>query len=85
MYGLMMLQPTRDIVGKKTEYKTKEEFVESVQEEEGKDVTVEDVGEGYMRYFPKGTEDSQHEFGKGEAVYMLVDKPSNGAFAVWIE
>lgn len=84
MQGLLMLQPTREVVGKKSEYKTKEEFVQAVREEEGKDAEVEDVGEGYMRYFPKGTEDSQHEFGKGEGVYMCVDKLTKGAFEVWI-
>jgi len=84
MQGLMTLQPTYEIVGKKSEYKTKEDFIEAVREEECKDVSLEAVGEGYMRYFPNGTEDSQGEFGKGEGVYMSVDKLANGAFEVWI-
>jgi hypothetical protein len=84
MEGLLTLQPTNEIVGKKSEYKTKEVFIESVRDEECKDVSLEDVGDGYMRYFPKGTEDSQCEFGKGEGVYMSVDKPTKGAFEVWI-
>jgi len=84
MKGLMILRPTNEIVGKKSEYKTKEEFIESVQEEEGKDVDIADVGEGFMRYFPKGTEDSVGEFGKGEGVYMCVDTLTKGAFEVWV-
>jgi len=84
MKGLLMLQPTREVVGKKSEYKTKEEFVLAVCEEEGKDITVEDVEECYMRYFLKGTEDSQMEFGAGKGVYMCVDKLTKGAFKVWI-
>ena len=84
MEGLMRFQPTNDIVGKKTEYKTKEDFVEAVREEECKDVEIEDVSEGYVRYFPKGTQDSEHEFGRGAGVYMCVDKLTRGAFEVWI-
>lgn len=84
MEGLMTLQPTYEIVGKKSEYKTKEDFVEAIREEECKDVSVEDVGEGYMRYFPKGTEDSEFEFGKGVGVYMSVPKLTKGAFEVWV-
>jgi len=84
MIGLMTLQPTCEIVGKKSEYKTKEDFVEAVKEEECKDASIEDVGEGYMRYYPKGTEDSQGEFGKGKGVYISVDKLTNGAFKVWV-
>lgn len=84
MLGLMTLQPTYEIVGKKSEYKSKEDFIEAVREEECKNVSVEDVREGYMRYFPKGTEDSEDEFGKGVGVYQVVDKSSKGAFKVWI-
>ena len=84
MEGLLCLQPTYEIAGKKKEYKTKAEFVEAVNEEYGKDATADDVGDGYMRYYPKGTEDSEHEFGKGEGVYMCVDKLTRGAFEVWI-
>lgn len=84
MKGLMTVQPTYEVVGKKLEYKTKENFVEAVREEERKDVSIEDVREGYMRYFPKGTEDSEDEWGKGVGVYQAVDKASKGAFEVWI-
>lgn len=84
MIGLMTLQPTYEIVGKKSEYKTKEDFIEAIREEECKDIDLQDIGEGYMRYFPKGTEDSQDEFGKGVGVYQIVDKASKGAFEVWI-
>lgn len=84
MQGLMTLRPTYEVVGKKSEYKTKEDFAEAVREEECKNVTIEDVGEGYMRYFPNGTEDSEDEFGKGVGVYMSVDKLTKGVFEVWI-
>ena len=84
MEGLMTLQPTYEIVGKKAEYKTKQDFVEAVREEECKDVSIEDIREGYMRYFPKGTEDSQGEWGEGVGVYQVVDKLSKGTFEVWI-
>ena len=84
MLGLLTLRPTDEIVGKKSEYKSKEEFVEAIKEEECKDVDIEDVREGHMRYFPKGTEDSEEDFGKGVGVYKMVDKVSKGAFKVWI-
>lgn len=84
MIGLMTLQPTLETVGKKSEYKTKEDFAEVVKEEECKDVSIEDIREGYMHYFPKGTEDSEGEFGKGVGIYQIVDKSSRGAFEVWI-
>lgn len=84
MQGLMTLQPTYEVVGKKLEYKSKEDFVEIVREEECKDVSIEDIREGYMRYFPKGTEDSEYEFGKGVGVYQVVDKLTKGAFEIWM-
>lgn len=80
----MMLQPTREIVGKKSEYKTKNDFAEAVLEEQGREVDTCDIDTAYMRYFPKGTESSEYEFGKGEGVYMCVDKLIRGAFEVWI-
>lgn len=84
MDGLLSLRPTNEVVGKKSEYKAKEDFFNAVREEEGREIDIESIGEGYMRYFPKGTEDSQWEFGKGAGVYMSVDKPTKGAFAVWV-
>ena len=84
MEGLVTLQPTYEIVGKKSEYKTKQDFAGAVSKEECKDVSIEDVREGYMRYFPKGTEDSQDDFGKGVGVYQVVDKLLKGTFEVWI-
>lgn len=84
MDGLMTLRPTNEVVGKKSEYKTKEDFFNAVRKEEGRDIDIESIGDGYMRYFPKGTEDSQSEFGVGEGVYMSVDKLTKGAFEVWI-
>jgi len=84
MKGLMLLQPTREIVGKKSEYKTKEDFILAVQEEERKEAEIENVGDVYKRYFPHGTENSFIEFEKGEGVYMCVDKLTKGAFEVWV-
>lgn len=83
MQGLVTLIPTNEIVGKKSEY-TKEEFVKTIKEEEDKDVAIDSVREGYMRYYPKGTEDSWHEFGRREGVYLTIDKLTKGAFEVWI-
>jgi hypothetical protein len=82
--GLLILQPTREIVGKKSEYKTKEEFIECVREEECRDVDIESVDTAFMRYYPRGTEHSEGEFGKGEGIYQCVDTLSKGAFEVWI-
>jgi len=84
MKGLMTLQPTKEIVGKKSEYKTKEEFAIAVRREECREVDIIDIGDGYMRYFPHGTEYSRMEFGEGEGVYMCVDKLTRGAFEVWV-
>jgi hypothetical protein len=84
MKGLMVLQPTHEIVGKKSEYKTTEDFANAVKEEYGKDVDATNVSECYMRYYPKGTEDSKSEFGVGEGVYMTTNIPSKGAFKVWL-
>lgn len=84
MEGIMKLQPTGEYVGKKSEYKTRHDFALAIKQEECLDIEAEDVGEGYMRYYPKGTEDSEHEFGKGIGVYMNVDKPAKGTFDVWV-
>ena len=82
MEGLLRLN-TNEIVGKKSKYKTKEEFVKAIKEE-GREVDMSRVGETFMRYYPKGTEDSRHEFGKGEGVYMCTDIKGRGTFEVWI-
>ena len=84
MRGIMMLQPTRENVGKKSEYKTKEEFLKAVKEEVERDIDILDISTAYMRYFPRGTEDSEFEFGKGVGIYQCVDKLTKGAFEVWI-
>jgi len=82
MKGLMQLQPTNEIVGKQSEYKTTEDFVCAVREEYGREVKV--VSECNMRYYPKGTDDSKLEFGAGEGVYMTANRPSKGSFKVWM-
>jgi hypothetical protein len=84
MKGLMKLVPTNEIVGKKSEYKTTEDFARAVREEYGRDAKASNVSECYMRYYPKGTENSSIEFGVGEGVYMTVNTPSKGAFKVWM-
>lgn len=84
MTGLMMLQPTRQIVGKKSEYPTVELFALAVLEEECREIDLSNVCDCFMRYYPKGTEDSEFEFGKGEGVYQVVDKKSRGSFEVWL-
>lgn len=84
MDGLMQLSPTNEIVGKKSEYKSSEDFVRAVKEEYGRDAKAANVSECYMRYYPKGTEDSRMEFGAGEGVYLTTNTPTKGAFKVWI-
>lgn len=84
MTGIMMLEPSREFVGKQSEYETKDEFIKAVHEEECVDLFAAGVKEGYMRYCPKGTEGSQDEFGIGVGVYSMVTKPAKGTFKVWI-
>ena len=83
MGGLLTLQPTFQIVGKKSEYKTREDFTKAIKDEYDEDFDAEYIGTTYMRYFPKGTEESEFEFGKGVGVYQCVDKLTRGAFEVW--
>lgn len=84
MNGLMQLN-NNDFVGKKSEYKTKDDFVEAVRKEDCfENVEADDVGEGFMRYYPSGTESSALEFGSGEGVYLTVGRLTRGAFEVWI-
>lgn len=84
MDGLMNFQPTNELVGKKSEFKTKEDFASAVTDEYARETDIEDIGNCYVRYFPRGTEDSEMEFGKGNGVYMCVDKLGKGAFECWI-
>lgn len=84
MNGLMTFQPTNQIVGKKSEYKTKADFAEAVWIEYDRQVDIAPIDTCYVRYFPRGTEDSEMEFGKGNGVYMCVDKLGKGAFECWI-
>lgn len=83
-----------NVVGKKNEFKTKAEFLSAcLNKDNGYNSTfkrkygciphVDDVKEALVRYYPKGTEDSEMEFGKGEGVYQFVDKQSKGTFEVW--
>lgn len=83
MEGLLTLQPTEQVVGKKSEYSTREEFAKAIKDEYDEDFDAEYIGTAYMRYFPKGTEESEFEFGKGVGIYQCVDKLTRGAFEVW--
>lgn len=47
-----------------------------------KAIQESDVYISYVRYYPRGTEDSRSEFGN-EGVYQFVDKKSRGAFEVY--
>jgi len=93
MDGLMLF--TLDvIVGKKKEFATRTKFLLAcIDDETGYNHVLapkygyvpheEQIYDGCVRYFPKGTEDSQMEFGEGEGVYQFVDKLTKGAFEVW--
>ena len=83
MRGIMIFDPPRHFVGKKKQYNTKEDFAKGVKEEFEKDIEISNVFDGYVRYYPKGTQDSEFEFGKGEGVYQFIDKPGKGNFQVW--
>jgi len=94
MEGLLMFQPTSVVVGKKSEYKSKPKFLLAALDENdgynfvfkkkyGRVPSEDDVYSALVRYFPKGTENSEIEFGKGEGVYQFVDKATKGVFEVW--
>lgn len=94
MRGLMVFRPPDTVVGKQSEYKSRNSFLlAAVDEDEGyldtlkkkygRGLSEEDVYEALVRYYPKGTESSAMEFGQGEGVYMFVDKDGAGAFKVW--
>lgn len=75
------------LVGKQSEYPTKEEFLQECSHEfeiELSEMDINDVEDGYVRYYPRGTEDSVGEFGEGEPVYQFVDKKNRGVFDVWV-
>lgn len=84
MDRIMVFEPDRWFVGKKKDYPTKEDFVKGVKEELQETVEIGQVSDGYVRYYPKGTYDSEFEFGKGEGVYQFVPKPGKGNFQVWV-
>lgn len=94
MEGLMVFSPPDTVVGKQSEYKTKTDFLMAAMDNDGgynyilsKKYAVppseNGVYEALVRYYPRGTEDSQMEFGAGNGVYMFTDKESKGTFKVW--
>lgn len=89
MQGIMMFTGGEklQLVGKVKEFPSKEEFKkECIREYAGIISTVikdEEVSEGVVRYYPHGTEDSNHEFGN-DGVYLFTDKLTPGAFKVWV-
>lgn len=92
MDGIMVFDPPETLVGKKKEFKTKKLFLEACIKEGhmgliiskfGNQIDDEKIGESLVRYFPKGTEDSKMEYGKGVGIYKFVDQKAPGVFEVW--
>lgn len=84
MEGILIFEPDRWFVGKKKQYPTKEDFVKGVKEEFEEDIEISNVSDGYVRYYPKGTQDSEFDFGKGVGVYQFIDKAGKGNIQVWV-
>lgn len=93
MQGIMVFNPPKTLVGKKKEFKTRKLFLEGcliegympfIISKYGNQMDDQKIEEGLVRYFPKGTEDSQMEYGPGEGVYQFVDRKSPGVFEVWV-
>lgn len=80
------------IVAKQSEY-TKLEFLEEInsdefehldtEEYEGERFIEKDILVDYMRYYPKGTEGSEDDFGKGEPVWEMGKNPGKGSIEIW--
>ena len=94
MQGLMVFTPPDTVVGKQSEYINKTDFLIAVMNEDGgynyilskkyiAPPSENEVYEALVRYYPKGTEDSQMEFGEGVGVYMFTDRETRGSFKVW--
>lgn len=84
MNGIMIFEPPKSFVGKKKEYLTKQDFIEGIKEEFGKEVKLNNVNDGYVRYYPKGTEDSEFNFGRGVGIYQFVGVKGKGVSEVWV-
>ena len=83
---------TNSLVCKKSDY-TKEEFIKAIKEEfdyifqtkeDFESIDVKNVIEGLCRFYPKGTEDSGHDWGEGQPVYQITDNQTRGTFEIWI-
>lgn len=83
MEGILELRNSQ-MVGKIKEYPTKKEFADAIEVTMGLKIDIIDIETAYMRYFPKGTEDSADDFGEGVGIYQVVEKYSRGAFKVWM-
>lgn len=79
----MEFTPPRTFVGKKKEYPTKDDFINGIKKECWCYVNLEDVYDGFIRYYPKGTRDSAYDFGEGVGVYQFVDEKGVGVAEVW--
>jgi len=74
-------------VGKKKEYITKDKFIETIKHELllEDEVSIHNIIEtGYVRFYPRGTEESSGEFGGGEPVYQFVDEKGRGVIEVFV-
>lgn len=82
MKGIMEFDGCRDeYVGKKSEYKTVDEFIGGVEDYIGEKYDPAAVYDGYVRYYPKGT--CEHpECEPGQPFYMTSNK-GQGAFECW--
>lgn len=70
-------------VGKQSEFKTKEDFIQGLRDEEGLLCDIEDVFEEIVRYYPRGHEYMSGEFEPGQGIYMSGASPGRGSFKVW--
>lgn len=68
-------------VAKQSEF-IKQEFLNLVNEMYNKNFSESDIEIANVRYYPRGTEDSQFEFGSGVGIYQYCEG-KRGSFKVW--
>lgn len=71
-------------VGKQSEFKSKEDFIQGLRDEWGRTCDIEDVFEEYARYYPRGNGDLCGEFDPGQGVYVAGARPGRGSFPIWV-
>lgn len=84
MKGIMSFHGDgHQLVGKISEFPTKEAFSEAVLISQGPGIVapVESIEEGWVRFYPNGTPEHPDSI-KGEPFYMTCDK-GPGAFRCW--